>query len=136
MNIAADISRRHLGTPTGFHHLAQGCLRSELPWVDREKTSLYFRLRRASAASISVSLQGSVFKCGFYKADAAVLNNERKRNLRGRSTVPKAFSPVLTFLLALACIVANCCADEPAALPSKLKPISVCSTISTAAVAN
>jgi hypothetical protein len=50
--------------------------------------------------------------------------------------VPKAFSLVLIFLLALAGIVADCPAEDLAPLPPKLKPIPVCSALATAAVAN
>ncbi len=52
------------------------------------------------------------------------------------STVPKAFSLISTFLLAL-CIAAHCRAnDVQVALSPKLKPTPVCATISTATATN
>ena len=50
--------------------------------------------------------------------------------------MPKEFSPVLIFLLAL-CIAARCRADDaPAALSPKFKPVPVCATISAATATN
>jgi hypothetical protein len=62
--------------------------------------------------------------------------NERKECSCGRSSVPKAFPSILTFLLVL-CIAAQCRADDPvAALSAKLRPIPVCATISAATATN